>query len=79
MYGVHCNSLKNTAALGILLTEEDVRERVNLRRQNLGDHPAFGCGKLEHGCERRRLKKVAVLGRDDQKRQKTGRGNRENQ
>ncbi|XP_039220198.1 centrosomal protein of 72 kDa-like isoform X2 [Crotalus tigris] len=37
MYGVHSNYLKTTAALGILLTEEDVRERVNLRRQNLAD------------------------------------------
>ncbi|XP_070586172.1 centrosomal protein of 72 kDa isoform X2 [Erythrolamprus reginae] len=36
MYGVHSNYLK-TAAFGILLTEEDVRERINLRRQNLGD------------------------------------------
>ncbi|XP_032091785.1 centrosomal protein of 72 kDa [Thamnophis elegans] len=31
------NYLKTTAALGMLLTEEDVRERVNLRRQNLAD------------------------------------------
>ncbi|XP_034272252.1 centrosomal protein of 72 kDa isoform X2 [Pantherophis guttatus] len=37
MYGVHSNYFKTTAALGILLTEEDVRERVNLRRQNLAD------------------------------------------
>ncbi|XP_026534146.1 centrosomal protein of 72 kDa [Notechis scutatus] len=36
MYGVH-NYLRTTDALGILLTEEDVRERVNLRRQNLAD------------------------------------------
>ncbi|XP_034272254.1 centrosomal protein of 72 kDa isoform X4 [Pantherophis guttatus] len=39
MYGVHSNYFKTTAALGILLTEEDVRERVNLRRQNLDDCP----------------------------------------
>ncbi|XP_058038687.1 centrosomal protein of 72 kDa [Ahaetulla prasina] len=42
MCGVYSDYLETTGVLGILLTEEDVRERVNLRRQNLGDHPAFG-------------------------------------
>ncbi|KAM6451668.1 centrosomal protein of 72 kDa [Liasis olivaceus] len=37
MHGIHSNYLKTTAAVGVWLTEEDVRERVNLRRQNLAD------------------------------------------